>query len=311
MKRKPRQIDPEKKDTGPYFVTYLPIFLDYLAVEKGLAKNSLAAYRIDLRHFGHWLADQGLEIERVGRIHIVKYFQALRAAGISARSVARALAAIRGMYRFLVAERHLRADPTENLENPKLWSTLPKSLQAEEVEALLAAPPLDTNEGLRDRAMLELLYATGLRVSELVRVRVDDVVMDAGYLRTLGKGSKERIVPFGDAARDAMLRYMELARSHHDKFNDPHLFLTVRGRPMTRQAFWVKIGNHARTAGIKTHISPHMLRHSFATHLLENGADLRSVQMMLGHADISTTQIYTHVSRARLQKMYETFHPRA
>lgn len=311
MKRKPRQIDPEKKDTGPYFVTYLPIFLDYLAVEKGLAKNSLTSYRIDLRHFGHWLADQGLEIERVERIHIVKYFQALRAAGISARSVARALAAIRGMYRFLVAERHLRADPTENLENPKLWSTLPKSLQAEEVEALLAAPPLDTNEGLRDRAMLELLYATGLRVSELVRVRVDDVVMDAGYLRTLGKGSKERIVPFGDAARDAMLRYIELARSHHDKFNDPHLFLTVRGRPMTRQAFWVKIGHHARTAGIKTHISPHMLRHSFATHLLENGADLRSVQMMLGHADISTTQIYTHVSRARLQKMYETFHPRA
>jgi integrase/recombinase XerD len=308
---KPRHIDPEAPEKTPYFVTYLPIFLDYLAVEKGLAKNSLVSYRIDLRHFGHWLGDQGLELDRVERINIVKYFQALRAAGISARSVARALAAIRGMYRFLVAERHLRADPTENLENPKLWSTLPKSLQAEEVEALLAAPPLDTNEGIRDRAMLELLYATGLRVSELVRVGVDDVVMDAGYLRTLGKGSKERIVPFGDAARDAILHYMELARSHHDKFNDPHLFLTVRGRPMTRQAFWVKIGNHARTAGIKSHISPHMLRHSFATHLLENGADLRSVQMMLGHADISTTQIYTHVSRARLQKMYETFHPRA
>ena len=311
MKRKPRQIDPEKKDTGPYFVTYLPIFLDYLAVEKGLAKNSLVSYRIDLRHFGHWLLDRGLELERVERIDIVKYFQALRAAGISARSVARALAAIRGMYRFLVAERHLRADPTENLENPKLWSTLPKSLQPEEVEALLRAPELDTNEGVRDRAMLELLYATGLRVSELVRVRIDDVVMDAGYLRTLGKGSKERIVPFGDAARDAILQYMEHARPHHDKFNDPHLFLTVRSRPMTRQAFWVTIGKYAKAAGIKTHISPHVLRHSFATHLLENGADLRSVQMMLGHADISTTQIYTHVSRARLQKMYETFHPRA
>jgi integrase/recombinase XerD len=311
MKRKPRQIDPEKKDTGPYFVTYLPIFLDYLAVEKGLAKNSLSAYHIDLRHFGHWLKDQELELERVERINIVKYFQALRAAGISARSVARALAAIRGMYRFLVAERHLRADPTENLENPKLWSTLPKSLPMDEVEALLRAPELDTNEGVRDRAMLELLYATGLRVSELVRVRIDDVVMDAGYLRTLGKGSKERIVPFGDAARDAIVQYMELARPHHDKFNDPHLFLTIRGRPMTRQAFWVKIGKYARTAGIKAHISPHVLRHSFATHLLENGADLRSVQMMLGHADISTTQIYTHVSRARLQKMYETFHPRA
>ncbi|HEY2091411.1 MAG TPA: site-specific tyrosine recombinase XerD [Thermoanaerobaculia bacterium] len=308
---KTRHIDPEKPEKTPYFVTYLPIFLDYLAVEKGLAKNSLSAYRIDLRHFGHWLADQGLELDRVERINIVKYFQALRAAGISARSVARALAAIRGMYRFLVAERHLRVDPTENLENPKLWSTLPKSLQPDEVEALLAAPPLDTNEGIRDRAMLELLYATGLRVSELVRVRIDDVVMDAGYLRTMGKGSKERIVPFGDAARDAITHYMELARPHHDKFNDPHLFLTIRSRPMTRQAFWVKIGKYARAAGIKTHISPHVLRHSFATHLLENGADLRSVQMMLGHADISTTQIYTHVSRARLQKMYETFHPRA
>lgn len=311
MKRKPRQIDPDKKETGAYFVTYLPIFLDYLTVEKGLAKNSLSSYRIDLRHFGHWLGDQGLELDRVERLNIVKYFQALRAAGISARSVARALAAIRGMYRFLVAERHLRIDPTENLENPKLWSNLPKSLQPDEVEALLGAPQLDTNEGVRDRAMLELLYATGLRVSELVRVRVDDVVMDAGFLRTMGKGSKERIVPFGDAARDAILQYIERARPHHDKFNDPHLFLTIRGRPMTRQAFWVKIGAYARTAGIKAHISPHVLRHSFATHLLENGADLRSVQMMLGHADISTTQIYTHVSRARLQKMYETFHPRA
>jgi len=311
MKRKPRQIDPEKKETGAYFVTYLPIFLDYLTVEKGLAKNSLSSYRIDLRHFGHWLGDQGLELDRVERLNIVKYFQALRAAGISARSVARALAAIRGMYRFLVAERHLRIDPTENLENPKLWSNLPKSLQPDEVEALLRAPQLDTNEGVRDRAMLELLYATGLRVSELVRVRVDDLVMDAGFLRTMGKGSKERIVPFGDAALDAIVQYVERARPHHDKFSDPHLFLTIRGRPMTRQAFWVKIGAYARTAGIKAHISPHVLRHSFATHLLENGADLRSVQMMLGHADISTTQIYTHVSRARLQKMYETFHPRA
>ena len=311
MKRKPRQIDPEKKENGPYFVTYLPVFLDYITVEKGLAKNSLAAYRIDQRHIGHWLADQGIELDRVERIQIVKYFQSLRAAGISARSVARALAAIRGMFRFLVAERHLKIDPTENLENPKLWSNLPKSLQPSEVEALLRAPAVDTNEGLRDRAMLELLYATGLRVSELIRVRVDDVVMDAGFLRTMGKGSKERIVPFGDAARDAIVTYIEHGRPNHDKYADPHLFLTVRGRPMGRQAFWTKIGHYARLAGIKTHISPHVLRHSFATHLLENGADLRSVQLMLGHADISTTQIYTHVSRARLQKMYETFHPRA
>jgi integrase/recombinase XerD len=309
--RKPRQIDPEKKESGAYFVTYLPVFLDYLSVEKGLARNSLSAYRADLRHFGHWLADQKIDLDCAERIQVVRYFQALRSAGISARSVARALAAIRGLFRFLVAERHLKNDPTENLENPKLWSTLPKSLQAAEVEALLRAPDRQTPAGLRDGAMLELLYATGLRVSELIRVRIEDVVMDAGFLRTMGKGSKERIVPFGDAARDAIVEYVEKGRPSFDKHADPHLFLSNRGRPMSRQSFWMKIVRYARDAGIATHISPHVLRHSFATHLLENGADLRSVQMMLGHSDISTTQIYTHVSRARLQKMYETFHPRA
>ena len=311
MKRKPRQHDPEKKATGPYFVTYLPIFLDYLTVEKGLAKNSLSAYAIDLRHFGHYLADERIAIDAVERIHIVKYFQSLRGAGISTRSVARALAAIRGMFRFLVAERHLKHDPTENLENPKLWTTLPKSLPPHEVEALLRAPDRSTPEGLRDGAMLELLYATGLRVSELIRVKIDDLVMDAGFLRTIGKGSKERIVPFGDTARDAILAYIERGRAEFDKYADPHLFLSQRGRPMSRQSFWMKIVRYAREANLTSHISPHVLRHAFATHLLENGADLRSVQMMLGHSDISTTQIYTHVSRARLQKMYETFHPRA
>jgi integrase/recombinase XerD len=307
----PRSIDPEKPERTSFFVTYLPIFLDYLSVEKGLAKNSLAAYGRDLRHFGHWLADQKTELEDVERIQIVKYFQSLRAAGIAARSVARALAAIRGLFRFLVSERHLKKDPTENLENPKLWSNLPKSIQPEEVEALLAAPDRNSVDGLRDAAMLELLYATGLRVSELINVRVDDVVLDAGFLRTIGKGSKERIVPFGDTAKGVIVDYMATARPELDRFADPHLFLSRRGRPMSRQSFWMKIVRHAREAGVRAHISPHVLRHSFATHLLENGADLRSVQMMLGHADISTTQIYTHVSRARLQKMYETFHPRA
>jgi len=299
------------KERSPFFITWLPIFLDYLSVEKGLAKNSLSAYATDLRRFGHWLNDQSIEIDRVERIHIVKFFQALRGSGISARSVARSLAAIRGMFRFLVSERHLKADPTENLENPKLWSSLPKSILPSEIEALLAAPDRTAPDGLRDAAMLELLYATGLRVSELIRVRIDDVVMDAGFLRTIGKGSKERIVPFGDTARAAIVDYVEKGRGHFDKYSDPHLFLSRRGRPMTRQSFWMKIVRYAREAGIKTHISPHVLRHSFATHLLENGADLRSVQMMLGHADISTTQIYTHVSRARLQRMYEQFHPRA
>ncbi|HUP48607.1 MAG TPA: site-specific tyrosine recombinase XerD [Thermoanaerobaculia bacterium] len=295
----------------PFFVTWLPMYLDYLTVEKGLAKNSLASYATDLGKFGRHLAEKKIAMEEVDRLKIIRYFKVLRGAGISARSVARALAAIRGMFRFLVAERHLKHDPTENMENPKVWATLPKSILPDQVEALLRAPDSATTDGLRDRAMLELLYATGLRVSELIRVRIDDLVMDAGFLRTVGKGSRERIVPFGDTARDAILRYMEKGRPELDRFADPHLFLSRRGRPMSRQSFWMKIVKHAREAGIRTKISPHVLRHSFATHLLENGADLRSVQMMLGHSDISTTQIYTHVSRARLQKLYEQYHPRA
>lgn len=285
------------------------LYLDYLAVEKGLAKNSLNSYATDLRKFGEWLDERPLE--RVKRQDIVRYFQSQRSAGISARSVARALAALRGFFRFLVREKHLEHDPTENIENPKLWSTLPHSLTPSEVEALLAAPDCKTADGLRDAAMLELLYATGLRVSELIRVKVEDLVLDAGFLRTFGKGSKERIVPFGDSARDAITAYVERARPEFNKRNDPHVFLTKRSRPMSRQTFWMKIVRYARQAGIRSHISPHVLRHSFATHLLENGADLRSVQMMLGHSDISTTQIYTHVSRARLQKLYDQFHPRA
>ena len=293
----------------PFFTTYLPIYLDYLAVEKGLAKNSLSSYATDLRRFGKWLDQHALE--SVKRQQIVRYIQSLRSSGISARSVARALAALRGLFRFLVAERHLKHDPTENLDNPKLWSTLPKSMHPSEVDDLLAAPDRSKPDGLRDAAMLELLYATGLRVSELIKVKLEDVVLDAGFLRTFGKGSKERIVPFGDSARTAITAYMEHSRPDLNTHNSVYLFLTNRGRPMTRQTFWMKIVKYARQAGIRSRISPHVLRHSFATHLLENGADLRSVQLMLGHSDISTTQIYTHVSRARLQKMYDQYHPRA
>ncbi|HEU5163571.1 MAG TPA: site-specific tyrosine recombinase XerD [Thermoanaerobaculia bacterium] len=309
--RHPRTIDPETKETGPFFGTWLPMYLDYLTVEKGLAANSIKAYAADLRHFGHWLDEQKLALDRVERVNIVRYFQALRGSGISARSVARALAAIRGLYRFLTAERHLKADPTENIDNPKLWGSLPKSLLPSEVEALLGAPDPSTALGLRDKAMLEILYATGLRVSELIRIKIDDLVLDAGFLRTIGKGSKERIVPFGDAAREAVLEWLEKGRPELDRHNDPSLFLSTRGRALSRQSIWMKIEKYARAAGVTAHISPHVLRHSFATHLLENGADLRSVQMMLGHSDISTTQIYTHVTRARLQKIYDQFHPRA
>jgi integrase/recombinase XerD len=309
--RHPRSIDPESEATSVFLTTLLPTYLDYLTVEKGLSRNSVSSYGRDLRHFGHWLQDEKTEIGDVERLRIVRYFQALRSAGISARSVARALAAIRGFFRFAVSERYLNTDPTENIENPKLWSNLPKTIPPGEVEALLSAPDRSTTLGLRDAAMLELLYATGLRVSELVRIRVDELVMDAGFLRTVGKGSKERIVPFGEAARDAILSYVDKARSELDTKGDPALFLTIRGRPMSRQMFWKTIEKHARAAGVRSHISPHVLRHSFATHLLENGADLRSVQMMLGHSDISTTQIYTHISRARLKKIYESYHPRA
>lgn len=310
MRKHPRSNDPEADRKTPFFATYLPVYLDYLTVEKGLAKNSISGYAADLRHFGQYLGGEKIELEKVERVQIVRYFQTLRAAGISARSIARALAAIRGLYRFLAAERYIKTDPTENIENPKLWSSLPKSLPAADVEALLAAPDAGTAEGMRDRAILELMYATGLRVSEVTKVRIDDLVLDAGFLRTMGKGSKERIVPFGDAAREAILRYMELGRPTFDRFSDPTLFLSRLGRGFTRQSIWIKIDRYARQA-LSFHISPHMLRHSFATHLLEHGADLRSVQMMLGHSDISTTQIYTHVSRARLQQMYDRYHPRA
>jgi integrase/recombinase XerD len=301
----------EKLEKTPYFVTWLPIYLDYLQVEKGLAPNSIESYARDLRSFGRYLAGAEIELERCERVDIIRHFQSLRGDGLSARSTARALASIRGFFRFLVSERHLTNDPTENVENPKLWSNLPKTLIASEVTDLLAAPDRSTPEGMRDAAMLELLYATGLRVSELINVKVDDLVLDAGFLRTIGKGSKERIVPFGDEAKKSILHYIEHGRPHFDKRADAALFLTNRGRAMTRQTFWMKITRYARQAGIDARISPHVLRHSFATHLLENGADLRSVQMMLGHTDISTTQIYTHVSRARLQKLYDEFHPRA
>lgn len=309
--RKPREIDPEIEETSQLLTTFLPTYVDYLTVEKGLAKNSVDAYARDLRHFGHWLQAAGVEAGEVTRLHLVRYFQSLRSAGISARSVSRALAALRGFFRFSVTEKFIPSDPTENVENPKLWSTLPKTLAPDDVEALLAAPDMASPLGVRDHAMIELLYATGLRVSELVRVRIDELVLDAGFLRTIGKGSKERLVPFGEAARDAIVHYIEKVRPLFDKHGDPSLFLTIRGRRMTREMFWKTITRHARNAGIKAQISPHVLRHSFATHLLENGADLRSVQMMLGHSDISTTQIYTHISRARLQKIYETYHPRA
>jgi len=235
----------------------------------------------------------------------------VRARGLSARSASRALSAIRAFYGF--AELHLgfREDPTADLESPKLGLSLPKAISEKEVEALLTAPDLATPHGLRDRAMLELLYASGLRVSELVGLPKDAPDLEDGILRVTGKGGKERLVPFGEGAGRWLRRYVLEARSQLDSRRSPALFLSARGTAMTRQRFWQILEGYGRRAGIRSKLTPHGVRHSFATHLLEHGADLRALQMMLGHADISTTQIYTQVSRSRLRRVYDEFHPRA
>jgi integrase/recombinase XerD len=289
---------------------WLPEYLAALVVERGLAANSAAAYRSDLRRFGEWLAARDLDALRVDRADLRRYVSDMRGRGLSARSTARALAALRGFYRFLLETGAIGHDPTLELETPKLLRGLPHFLSAEQVEALLAAPDVATPLGLRDRAMLETLYATGVRVSELVGLTLDGLRLDPGFVRVWGKGSKERIVPLGSEARAWLARYLETVRPKLDRRLAEEVFLTARGRGMTRQAFWYVIKRHGRTAGI-AHLSPHVLRHSFATHLLEHGADLRAVQAMLGHADISTTEIYTHVTRERLRQMYDRAHPRA
>ncbi len=289
----------------------LPTYLDHLAVERGLAAASVAAYRTDLEAFGRHLRERGLEAAAATRADLGRYLSALRARGLTARSASRALSALRGFYGFAAAHLAFRDDPTAELVNPKTGLALPKSLAEDEVEALLQSPDATTPLGLRDRAMLELLYASGLRVSEIVGLPCDAVDLEAGILRVRGKGGKERLVPFGKSAARWLARYVETARTALDRRRSPHLFLSARGAGMTRQRFWQLIEGYGRAAGIRTRLTPHRLRHSFATHLLEHGADLRALQMMLGHADIATTQVYTQVSRSRLQRVYDAYHPRA
>jgi integrase/recombinase XerD len=288
----------------------LPDYLAGLLVERGLSANSVAAYRADLEAFGAWLAQRGLEATACERAELRRYLSTLRSRGLSARSTARALAALRGFYRYLV-ERGEGSDPTADVEGPKLLRALPHFLSVDEVDGLLAAPDTATPLGLRDRAMLETLYATGVRVSELVSLLASQLRLDPGYLRVIGKGSKERIVPLGSQARHWLALYLERARPGLDKRRSDRLFLSVRGAGMTRQAFWQLIKRHGRRAGITGRLSPHVVRHSFATHLLEHGADLRAVQAMLGHASITTTEIYTHITRERLRQLYDRAHPRA
>lgn len=296
---------------GALWDHWLPEYLAAMVVERGLAAPTVAAYRSDLVRFGAWLEEQGKDVLSCERAELRRYLTELRGRGLSARSAARALAALRSFFRFLQAVQARSHDPTDELDSPRLLRPLPRYLTFPQVEALLAAPPIDQPLGLRDRAMLETLYATGLRVSELVGLLVANLRLDPGFVRVLGKGGKERVVPLGASARGWVARYLEEVRPHHDRRRAAQVFLTARGEPLTRQAFWYVIKKHGRRAGITTPLSPHVLRHSFATHLLEHGADLRAVQAMLGHSDISTTEIYTHVTRERLRQLYDRAHPRA
>jgi integrase/recombinase XerD len=287
-------------------------FLHHLAVERGLASNTLIAYGRDLAKFSRFLARKAKDPRHVRQGEIDEFARDLSRQGLSAKSVARALNAVRMFYRFLIAEKIVSLDPTAQVKAPRTWKTLPRFLTLGEVDNLLAAPDGASPLGGRDAAMLELLYATGIRVSELVSLRLRDVNLDAGVLSCMGKGRKERMVPLSRAAIGRLREYLETARPALQKSrNVAALFLNRRGGSMTRQGFWKILKAYGASIGLRGKLSPHVLRHSFATHLLERGADLRSVQVMLGHADISTTQIYTHVNRERLKRVYKDFHPRA
>jgi len=286
-------------------------FLDALWIEGGLAANTLAAYRRDLELFANWLAEQSTADLCAAQESDLLGYAAFRHAGSRAASANRRLTVFKRFYRWALREQLIREDPSLRLHNAKQPSRLPKSLSEAQVEALLAAPDVATLLGLRDRAMLELLYASGLRVSELVTIKTVQVGLAEGALRVTGKGSKERIVPFGEEAHGWLTRYLADARAAimGGQASDA-LFVTARGGPMTRQMFWKLVKRHALAAGIDAPLSPHTLRHAFATHLLNHGADLRAVQMLLGHADISTTTIYTHVARERLRALHAAHHPR-
>jgi len=286
-------------------------FLAHLAVERNLSPRTVEAYRRDLLQFDAWLCSRGVALDAVERATLRSYLGTRRDNGLSARSSARALSALRGFFRFLVNNEILAADPTANLRSPSLWRTVPHALSSEEIEALLEAPDCNTTLGIRDRAMLETLYATGLRVSELVGLTLDRVRLDPGFVRVIGKGRKERLVPLGDNAVSRLDDYLQKARPELNRHRLSELFLNHRGGRLTRQGFWKILRGHAVRAGIGSSVSPHVVRHSFATHLVENGADLRAVQMMLGHASLTTTEIYTHVARERLRRLYDEKHPRA
>lgn len=292
---------------------YLDYFFNFLAVEKGLSANTLNAYGRDLGSYSGYLT----ECEKVthpadiSQQMLLNYLAFLKDNGLSPRSRARVLSALRSFHRFLLQENHTESDPTALVESPRSLSALPRLLSQAEVERLLQSPTGESPVAVRDRAMLEVLYATGMRVSELVGLRLGDLKLDIGCLNAFGKGSKQRLIPLGESAIEILQEYLQNARLKLlKKVACEEVFLNVRGKKLSRQGFWKILRAYAIKAEIRQKVYPHMLRHSFATHLLENGADLRSVQTMLGHADISTTQIYTHVIQERLQKLHQQYHPR-
>jgi integrase/recombinase XerD len=287
-------------------------FLDNLWLEKGLSQNTLESYGGDLRTFAAWLDGNGKSIISVRRKDILSYLSYRMARGLKSRSTARTLSCLRSLYRYLLRENRITEDPTLQIANPKLGRPLPATLSERDVENLLAAPNLDTLVGFRDRTMLEVLYACGLRVSELVNLKLTEINLRQGVIRIVGKGSKERLVPLGEEAISWITRYLAECRNAllKQNLNQDIVFPSNRGSPMTRQAFWYRIKDHARTAGIQKKLSPHTLRHAFATHLLNHGADLRVVQLLLGHSDLSTTQIYTHVAQQRMKELHQAHHPR-
>ena len=293
--------------------THLDLYLDYLTVEKGLAANTRASYSADLLKFLNYLRDRGIDDwSQVRFPEIMAFLSRAQEQGLAPRSRARLLSAMRGFFKFMIRDSHLKKSPVANLTSPRLRRQLPTVLSVAEVERLLAQPNPDLPLGQRDVAMLELLYGTGLRVTELITLAVGRVNLEVGFLVAHGKGSKERIVPMGEAATEAVQNYTLGSRPRLLKGRvSDILFVSNRGTAMTRQGFWKLLKKYGRQAGMEKSLTPHTLRHSFATHLLERGADLRSVQMMLGHADISTTQIYTHVARERLREVHKKYHPRA
>jgi integrase/recombinase XerD len=299
------------KSSSLKFEEVLQVFLDFLSVEKGLSSNTILSYSRDIQKLYQFFQKEKLSWLKAGEENLVRFIHHQSRAGLSPRSMARVISSMKSFYRFLVLDGILKKNPAVSLSSPKTWLALPKFLTVKKVETLLKQPDEESIHGIRDKAMLELLYATGLRASELILLKTNDLNLEDGFLLCLGKGGKERLVPVGGSAVKAIRHYLDDARPKLLKQPSEFLFVTQRGGVFTRQGFWKLLKGYVQKAGLDSKISPHILRHSFATHLLERGADLRSVQLMLGHSQITTTQVYTHVSRKRLRRVYDKFHPRA